>query len=234
MAKSDVATPGKDRESGKATYPAAIGLPASKELAARTLEEAVAALAALRRPGPTARRPGPPDGLEEELIRWGCSRRSVPPRDLRDIPVERLPELAAEIRSRLVEVVSANGGHLARARRRRADHRPPPGLRFPLRQDHLGRLPPVLHPQAPHRPQRVVRDPAPPRGGSRIHQPGGEPSRRLHGGSRGDVHRHRPRACPRRDRRAEKHEIVAVIGDGSMTSGWPTRPSPGRLAGPPT
>jgi geranylgeranyl diphosphate synthase type II len=37
-------TPGKDRESGKATFPAVMGLAASKELAARTLDEAIDAL----------------------------------------------------------------------------------------------------------------------------------------------------------------------------------------------
>ena len=35
------------------------------------------------------------------------------PADLRKIPVGRLPELAAEIRAKIIETVSANGGHLA-------------------------------------------------------------------------------------------------------------------------
>jgi len=35
------------------------------------------------------------------------------PRDLRVLPVDKLPALADEIRSRILEVVGRNGGHLA-------------------------------------------------------------------------------------------------------------------------
>jgi 1-deoxy-D-xylulose-5-phosphate synthase len=35
------------------------------------------------------------------------------PQDIRNIPVEKLPQLAAEVRQRMIEVVSKTGGHLA-------------------------------------------------------------------------------------------------------------------------
>ena len=35
------------------------------------------------------------------------------PEDLRKLPDEELPELCSEIREKLIEVVSVNGGHLA-------------------------------------------------------------------------------------------------------------------------
>ena len=34
------------------------------------------------------------------------------PRDVKDLGAEQLPQLAAEIRDRLIKVVSTNGGHL--------------------------------------------------------------------------------------------------------------------------
>jgi len=35
------------------------------------------------------------------------------PQDIRNIPVEKLPQLAADVRQRMIEVVSKTGGHLA-------------------------------------------------------------------------------------------------------------------------
>lgn len=35
------------------------------------------------------------------------------PEDLRKLPDQELPELCSEIREKLIEVVSVNGGHLA-------------------------------------------------------------------------------------------------------------------------
>jgi len=70
------------------------------------------------------------------------------PSDLRDLTREQLPELAAEIRQRILDTVSCTGGHLAPnlgvVELTIAIHR---SFESPRDKDHLGCRPPVLHPQ---------------------------------------------------------------------------------------
>ena len=110
---------------------------------------------------------------DEEVGAVSLLERIGGPRDLKALPAEQLPALAEEIRAFLVDEVSRTGGHLGpEPRRRRADHRDPPGLRLPARRGRLRHRPPVLRPQAAHRPARLLR---PAQGGGPVRLP--EPRR---------------------------------------------------------
>ena len=51
--------------------------------------------------------------VKEILHTVGLLNSIQSPADLKQLPRSRLPELAADIRKLIVEVVSCNGGHLA-------------------------------------------------------------------------------------------------------------------------
>ena len=86
------------------------------------------------------------------------------PRDVRALAPEQLPALAAEIRSFLVEKVSAHRRPpRPQPRRRRAHDRPAPGVPLARRHDRLRHRPPGLRAQDPHRPRGGLRPAAPAR-----------------------------------------------------------------------
>jgi 1-deoxy-D-xylulose-5-phosphate synthase len=142
------------------------------------------------------------------------------PFDLRGIPKERLPELAAEIRSRLIEVVSANGGHLA------------PSLG-------VVELTIALHRVYEAPADKIVWDVSHQSYAHKLLTGRNEAfsTLRRQGGISGFTNRsespydvftvgHAGASIATalglalaRDRRGEPHEVVAIIGDGSMTSG---------------
>ncbi len=107
-------------------------------------------------------------------------------------------------------------------RRRRADHRPAPGLRLAERPDPVGHRPPGLRAQDPHRPPDGVRPAAP--GAAAC------PATRRRAESAHDVDRelarlHRTVLCGRSGQGVRSCAasttggVVAVVGDGALTGG---------------
>ena len=143
------------------------------------------------------------------------------PDDLKALRAEQLPALAEEIRTFLVDVrLQDRRAPRPQPRRGRADHRAAPGLRLAARHDRLRHRPPVLRPQAAHRP-------------ARLHQAArsraGCPATRAAAESEHDVveNSHASTALSWADGIAKAHRlrgesdrhIVAVIGDGALTGG---------------
>ena len=125
------------------------------------------------------------------------------PADLKRLRRDQLPQLAQEIRDRLIECVSMTGGHIgAEPRRGRADHRAALRVRLAQRQDRLGRRPPGLRLEAAHRPQRSVPDAA--AEGRHLRLP--------------QAHRERARPVRRRPRR-HRHVGGARHGHGARSQG---------------
>ena len=144
------------------------------------------------------------------------------PDDLQALRPDQLPALAEEIRRFLVDKVSPHRRPpRPQPRRRRAHHRPAPGLRLAARHGRLRHRPPVLRAQAAHRPaglrraaQRRAACPATRAGPS----PSTTSSRTRHASTVAVLGR-RPRQGLRAARRARPAHVVAVIGDGALTGG---------------
>ena len=100
------------------------------------------------------------------------------PDDVRRLTSQQADDLAAEIRTFLVEQVSRTGGHLGpEPRRRRADHRDAPGVRVAAGHHGVRHGPPGLRAQAADRPPRLLA--AAQQGRPvRVPQPGGVRARR--------------------------------------------------------
>ncbi len=144
------------------------------------------------------------------------------PADLKKLSAEELPRLCQELRDEIVVTCARNGGHLGLlARRGRDQRRAPLRLRVADRQARLGRRPPGLRPQAPHRPPRPVPDhPAPraaspgsPSGTSREHDAFGvgHASTAI-SAALGMIEAHA--ASPATPARSSR-----VVGDGALTGG---------------
>ncbi len=143
------------------------------------------------------------------------------PQELKKLPPELLPQLAQEIREKIISTVAAH---------RRAsgpqpggggtDHCPALRLRLPPGQDRLGRGPSGLHPQAAHRAPGPLSHPAPARRPQRLSQ---AVRKSPHdacdtGHSSTSISAALGMATARCLKR-ERNRVIAIIGDGSMTAG---------------
>ena len=143
------------------------------------------------------------------------------PADLKRLRRDQLPQLAQEIRDRLIECcLDDRWSHRCQPRRRRADHRAALRVRFAQGQDRLGRGPPGVRLEAAHRPQRSC--------SRRCARPAASPASssaaRASTTSSAPVTPAppcRPRSAwpPRATSRARHHKVVAVVGDGALTCG---------------
>ena len=153
---------------------------------------------------------------------YDCSKTINDPADLREL--DRAPARSSSPTSCahfVLESVSQTGGHLSsQPRHGRADHRAALRVRHAGRPHRVGRRPPDLSAQDPHRPARAHGHAAPARRHLGLPAPRRERVRHL---------RHRalvaPRSPPRSAWRSaaklkgENRRAVAVIGDGAMTAG---------------
>ena len=152
---------------------------------------------------------------------YGLLRSVADPTDLRRLPPDQLPQLAAEIRAFLIDQVSQTGGHLGPnlgvVELTIALHRV---FDSPRRPDHLRHRPPELRAQDADRSPGRLPDPAaegrsvglPESRGVRARL-GGELARLDLAVVRG---RHGPRHC---SCRASPARVVALVGDGALTGG---------------
>ncbi len=147
---------GSDERLGKRTYVTEFGLDGARRLAEESPRAGARGARRRRARGtptsssrsPTSSRPGATD----DRTSWSTIDR---PQDLHGLTDEQLQQVAQEVREHIIDTVGEIGGHFgANLGRLRDRRRAALAARLAARQDPLGRRPPGLPAQDPHRPPR--------------------------------------------------------------------------------